>query len=104
MESFRKKSFQVLKQRKRLTYKTPIFKRTPGRKRHYYSFSHGWEVMPRDGKMLPYLRKSGSTIIAIDAPAHGLSGGTEFNIPQYAAFIDILVQKFKPQFLIGHSR
>jgi pimeloyl-ACP methyl ester carboxylesterase len=53
-------------------------------------------------KMLPYLRKSG-TIIAIDAPAHGLSGGTEFNIPQYAAFIDILVQKFKPQFLIGHS-
>jgi hypothetical protein len=65
---------------------------------------HGWESnASRWKKMLPYLRKSGSTIIAIDAPAHGLSGGTEFNIPQYAAFIDILVQKFKPQFLIGHS-
>jgi hypothetical protein len=53
--------------------------------------------MPRDGKMLPYLRKSGSTII-IDAPAHGLSGGTEFNIPQYAAFIDILVQNSNHNF------
>lgn len=53
--------------------------------------------------MLPYLQKSGSTIIAIDAPAHGLSSGKEFNIPQYAAFIDILVGKFKPQYLIGHS-
>jgi hypothetical protein len=48
-------------------------------------------------KMLPYLRKSGSTIIAIDAPAHGL-GGTEFNIPQYAAFIDILVQNSNHNF------
>jgi predicted alpha/beta hydrolase family esterase len=66
--------------------------------------AHGWESnASRWKKMLPYLRKSGSTIIAIDAPAHGLSGGTEFNIPQYAAFIDILVQKFKPHFLIGHS-
>jgi hypothetical protein len=30
-------------------------------------------------KILPYLKKSGSTIIAIDAPAHGLSSGKEFN-------------------------
>jgi alpha-beta hydrolase superfamily lysophospholipase len=54
--------------------------------------------MPRDGKNAAYLRKSGSTIIAIDAPAHGLSGGTEFNIPQYAAFIDILVQNSNHNF------
>ena len=66
--------------------------------------AHGWESnASRWEKMLPYLRKSGSTIIALDGPAHGLSGGTEFNIPQYASFIDILVQKFKPQYLIGHS-
>jgi hypothetical protein len=43
--------------------------------------------MPRDGKKCCLIRKSGSTIIAIDAPAHGLSGGTEFNIPQYAALL-----------------
>jgi alpha-beta hydrolase superfamily lysophospholipase len=49
-----------------------------------------------DGKYYPYLKKSGSTIIAIDAPAHGLSGGKEFNIPQYAAYIDILAHSKPP--------
>lgn len=65
---------------------------------------HGWESnASRWENLLPYLKKSGSTIIAIDGPAHGLSSGKEFNIPQYAEFIHIAVQKFKPQFLIGHS-
>lgn len=65
---------------------------------------HGWESnASRWEKLLVYLKKSGSTIIALDAPGHGLSSGKEFNIPQYAAFIDILVQEFKPKHLIGHS-
>ncbi len=65
---------------------------------------HGWESnASRWERMLPYLQKSGSTIIAIDAPAHGLSAGREFNIPRYAEFIDIIVREFKPVFLIGHS-
>lgn len=65
---------------------------------------HGWESnASRWETLLPYLKKSGSTIIAIDGPAHGLSSGKEFNIPQYAEFIHIAVEKFKPQFLIGHS-
>ncbi|UQD56223.1 alpha/beta fold hydrolase [Flavobacterium sp. K5-23] len=65
---------------------------------------HGWESnASRWENIIPYLQKSGSTIIAIDGPGHGLSSGKEFNIPQYAAFIDIVVQKFKPQHLIGHS-
>ncbi|MES2240085.1 MAG: alpha/beta fold hydrolase [Bacteroidota bacterium] len=65
---------------------------------------HGWESnASRWEKLLSHLKQSGSTIIAIDAPAHGLSSGKEFNIPQYAAFIDILVQKFSPKHLIGHS-
>lgn len=65
---------------------------------------HGWESnASRWKKIIPYLQKSGSTIIAVDAPAHGLSSGKEFNIPQYAAYIDILAQKFKPSYLIGHS-
>jgi esterase/lipase len=65
---------------------------------------HGWESnASRWKKMLPYLKKYGSTIIAIDAPAHGLSSGKEFNIPQYAKSIDFIVQKFKPKYLIGHS-
>ncbi|MGO4818175.1 alpha/beta fold hydrolase [Flavobacterium sp. W22_SRS_FP1] len=65
---------------------------------------HGWESnASRWEKILPYLQESGSTIIAIDAPAHGLSSGKEFNIPQYAEFIHVLFQKFQPTHLIGHS-
>jgi len=65
---------------------------------------HGWESnSSRWKKLLPYLKESGSTIIAIDGPAHGLSSGKEFSIPKYAEFIDIIVKKFKPHYLIGHS-
>ena len=65
---------------------------------------HGWESnASRWENLLPHLKKSGSTIIAIDGPAHGLSSGKEFSIPQYAAFINIAVENFKPQYLIGHS-
>ena len=65
---------------------------------------HGWESnASRWENLLPYLKKSGSTIIAIDGPAHGLSSGKEFSIPKYAEFIHIAVEKFKPQYLIGHS-
>ncbi len=65
---------------------------------------HGWESnASRWENLLPFLQKTGSTIIAIDGPAHGLSSGKEFNIPQYASFIDIAAQKYKPKYLVGHS-
>jgi predicted alpha/beta hydrolase family esterase len=65
---------------------------------------HGWESnASRWENILPYLQKSGSTIIAIDGPAHGLSSGKEFNIPKYAEFIHVLFQRYSPKYLIGHS-
>ncbi|WP_338407957.1 alpha/beta fold hydrolase [uncultured Flavobacterium sp.] len=65
---------------------------------------HGWESnSSRWENLLPYLKKSGSTIIAIDGPAQGLSSGKEFTILKYAEFIHLIVEKFKPQYLIGHS-
>lgn len=65
---------------------------------------HGWESnSSRWKKMLPYLKATGSTIIAVDGPGHGLSGGKEFTIPKYAAAIDVLVKRYQPKFLIGHS-
>jgi predicted alpha/beta hydrolase family esterase len=65
---------------------------------------HGWESnASRWKKLLSRLKKTGKTIIAIDAPAHGLSNGKEFNIPTYAAFIDKTVQLFNPKIVIGHS-
>jgi alpha-beta hydrolase superfamily lysophospholipase len=65
---------------------------------------HGWESnASRWEKLILHLKKTGSTIIAIDGPAHGLSGGKEFNVPKYAAFIDTAAKKFQPEFIIGHS-
>lgn len=65
---------------------------------------HGWESnASRWKKTLPHLLKSGSTIIAIDAPAHGQSSGKEFNVPRYAEFINKAVQAYNPSIIIGHS-
>lgn len=65
---------------------------------------HGWESnASRWELMIPQLQKFGSTVIALDGPAQGLSSGTEFNIPQYARYVDALIQKFQPQYMIGHS-
>ena len=65
---------------------------------------HGWESnASRWKKLLPFLHETGSTIIAIDAPAHGLSSGKEFNVPQYAEFIHATIQKYHPKTIIAHS-
>jgi pimeloyl-ACP methyl ester carboxylesterase len=65
---------------------------------------HGWESNASRWKLfITYLKKAGCTIIAIDGPAHGLSSGKEFTIPRYAEFIDIIVQREQPQFMVGHS-
>lgn len=65
---------------------------------------HGWESNAgRWENILPYLQQSGSTIIAIDAPAHGQSSGKEFNVPLYAEFINKAVEKYQPSIIIGHS-
>jgi predicted alpha/beta hydrolase family esterase len=65
---------------------------------------HGWESnASRWEKLLPHLKATGNTIVAIDAPAHGLSSGDEFNVPQYARFIDTVVKMYRPKHIIGHS-
>lgn len=66
--------------------------------------THGWESnSARWEKLLPNLIQTGHTIVAIDAPAHGLSSGKEFNVPLYALFIEVVIQKFQPKHIIGHS-
>ncbi|MDN3678707.1 alpha/beta hydrolase [Flavobacterium paronense] len=65
---------------------------------------HGWESnASRWKKLLLYLKPLGKTIIAIDAPAHGLSDGKEFNAPKYAEYLHVLIQKYQPKIIIGHS-
>lgn len=66
--------------------------------------AHGWESnASRWEKLVAHLLKTGHTILAVDAPAHGLSGGKEFNVPLYASFIDTIVKKYHPKHIIGHS-
>jgi predicted alpha/beta hydrolase family esterase len=64
---------------------------------------HGWESnAARWDRLLPYLLDSGNSVIAMDAPSHGLSGG-KFSIPVYADFINEVAKKFGPDYIIGHS-
>ncbi len=65
---------------------------------------HGWESnSSRWEKLLTELLNTGSTIVALDAPAHGLSDGKEFNVPLYASFTELVIQKYQPKHIIGHS-
>ncbi|NHM06338.1 alpha/beta hydrolase [Flavobacterium sp. CYK-4] len=66
--------------------------------------AHGWESNSwRWEKLLPHLLQVGFTLVALDAPAHGLSSGKEFNVPLYVSFIDLVAKKHQPQIIIGHS-
>jgi pimeloyl-ACP methyl ester carboxylesterase len=65
---------------------------------------HGWESnSARWKKALPYILKSGYTIVAIDAPAHGLSSEKDFNAHKYTEFIHHVAKMYNPNILIGHS-
>ena len=65
---------------------------------------HGWESnSSRWARLIPELKRTGHTIVALDAPGHGLSGETFFSVPKYVEFIKVAVGKFQPKFLVGHS-
>lgn len=65
---------------------------------------HGWESnAARWEQLVAELQKTGATILAIEAPAHGNSSGKEFNIPTYSKFIDYICKQFKVTDIVGHS-
>lgn len=65
---------------------------------------HGWESnASRWKKLINHLKRTGKTIIAIDAPGHGMSNSKEFNVPIYALYIEHIIQKYNPKTVIGHS-
>jgi pimeloyl-ACP methyl ester carboxylesterase len=64
---------------------------------------HGWESnAARWEPLLSHLKQHDSKVLALDAPAHGLSAG-EFNILEYAKAVDAVVRDFDPKYIIGHS-
>ncbi len=66
--------------------------------------THGWESnASRWSYILNDLRAQDYNIIALDAPAHGRSGGRRFNAVLYSEFIDVIAKKFQPQVIMGHS-
>lgn len=66
--------------------------------------AHGWESnAARWKKLIKKLNHSGYHIVALDAPAHGRSGGKQFNAVLYAEFIAVAAKRFKPSIIIGHS-
>ena len=65
---------------------------------------HGWESnTSRWKKLMPYLLKTKKTIVAIDAPAHGLSSGIDFTVVHYTKVISAFTKKYNPTIVIGHS-
>ncbi len=66
--------------------------------------AHGWESnTSRWNYILEDLKSQNYNIVALDAPAHGRSGGKQFNAVLYAEFINIVAKKFQPEVIIGHS-
>jgi esterase/lipase len=66
--------------------------------------AHGWESNSARWKnLIKSLNKKDYNVIAIDAPAHGKSGGKLFNAVVYSEFINVIAKRFQPDILIGHS-
>ncbi|RMB61101.1 alpha/beta hydrolase [Dokdonia sinensis] len=65
---------------------------------------HGWESNThRWFKLVEDLQKQDYNIVAIDAPAQGYSSGKILNVPKYAQAIEMAVQNYNPEIIIGHS-
>lgn len=65
---------------------------------------HGWESNTYRWKdLIERLQVENYDITAIDAPAHGNSGGKLFNAPLYAKFVEATIQQNRIEILIGHS-
>ena len=66
--------------------------------------AHGWESNSnRWRKEVKKLTNKGYNVVALDAPAHGGSGSSDFNALLYSEFIHVVSLKFKPTIVIGHS-
>lgn len=66
--------------------------------------AHGWESNSARWKpLIDNLKKQEYNIIAVDAPAHGRSGSKQFNAILYSEFINVVVKKFNPDIIVGHS-
>lgn len=65
---------------------------------------HGWESHSHRWKMLiEKLQTANFNIFSIDAPAHGYSSGTNFYVPLYEQVVNLMVDKYTVDYIVGHS-
>lgn len=66
---------------------------------------HGWESSSaRWRKYVKPLHQAGFRVLALDAPAHGNSGGKLVNLPLYSRVIKTFMQHYGvPDAIVGHS-
>ena len=66
--------------------------------------AHGWESnTARWSFLIKELKTLDYNIVSIDAPAHGSSDGKQFNAVLYSECINVVVNTYKPEIIIGHS-
>lgn len=65
---------------------------------------HGWQSSSfRWKKYVEALDKKDYTIICIDAPAHGKSDGSLFNVPMYSRLIQQFLERNEINIILSHS-
>jgi pimeloyl-ACP methyl ester carboxylesterase len=65
---------------------------------------HGWDSHSFRWKdMVNHLESKEYDVTAFDAPAHGNTEGNLLNVPIYNEVLDVMLEKYKPEILIGHS-
>ena len=65
---------------------------------------HGWDSHTFRWKdLIKKLKAKEYEIIACDAPAHGYSEGNILNVPIYDEVLQLMIDKYTPEILIGHS-
>lgn len=67
--------------------------------------AHGWESHSgRWRKLVPALVQAGYQVLAVDAPAHGRSGGRKFTMLNYANILKNIIIKYGPiEAVVAHS-
>ena len=66
--------------------------------------AHGWESnASRWAPLISALQREGFAVYALDAPAHGASGGSIFTVKLYAEVLQELMPILRPDVLVGHS-
>ncbi|NNJ89802.1 MAG: alpha/beta hydrolase [Eudoraea sp.] len=65
---------------------------------------HGWESNSfRWRNLIGFLKREGYGVLAFDAPAHGHSSGSLFNVLRYTDCTQTIVSRYNPDYIIGHS-